>query len=155
MDKAELIRRLMATFQLELQERVRSHDENEVGVGVAGAERPQRVGGVDEAALDLDAGHGEPKVVVDREEVPGVGRCGEIPAVRGEARLVIVYATDALVSTRARLVDTFPADSHPPISYPVALLGNGTDAPAAAFYRFLLSAEGTALFLRRGFTAVR
>jgi molybdate transport system substrate-binding protein len=74
---------------------------------------------------------------------------------RGEAPLGIVYATDALVSNRARLVDTFPADSHPPISYPVALLGNGANAQAAAFYRFLLSAEGTAVFLRRGFTAAR
>jgi molybdate transport system substrate-binding protein len=74
---------------------------------------------------------------------------------RGEAPLGIVYATDALVSTRVRLVDTFPAESHPPISYPVALLGNDTRAQAAAFYRFLLSAEGTAVFLRHGFTAAR
>ena len=41
---------------------------------------------------------------------------------RAETPLGIVYATDALVEKRVRIVDTFPPDSHAPITYPVALI---------------------------------
>lgn len=71
----------------------------------------------------------------------------------GEAPLGIVYATDALASGRVRVVDTFGEDTHPPISYPIALLGAGANTRAVAFYRFLLSAEGKAIFARHGFLA--
>ena len=39
---------------------------------------------------------------------------------RGEAPLGIVYETDAAADPRVKIVGTFPADSHPPIIYPVA-----------------------------------
>ena len=39
---------------------------------------------------------------------------------RGEAVLGIVYSTDAKVEPGVKIVGTFPADSHPPIIYPVA-----------------------------------
>ena len=39
---------------------------------------------------------------------------------RGEAALGIVYSTDAKVEPGVKIVGTFPADSHPPIIYPVA-----------------------------------
>jgi len=39
---------------------------------------------------------------------------------RGEAVLGIVYSTDAKVEPGVKVVGTFPADSHPPIIYPVA-----------------------------------
>jgi hypothetical protein len=39
---------------------------------------------------------------------------------RGEAPLGIVYSTDAKVEPGVKIVGTFPADSHPPIIYPVA-----------------------------------
>lgn len=71
---------------------------------------------------------------------------------RGEAPLGIVYASDALVEPRVRVVATFPADTHPPIIYPVAL----TTAPgwqrARGFERFLASAQAAAIFRRWGFT---
>ena len=38
---------------------------------------------------------------------------------RGEAPLGIVYETDAKVEPGVKIVGTFPADSHPPIVYPV------------------------------------
>ena len=41
---------------------------------------------------------------------------------RGEARLGIVYATDARASKAVVLVDSFPAGSHAPIRYPLARL---------------------------------
>ena len=62
-----------------------------------------------------------------------------------------VYATDARVSARVRTVATFPADSHPPIRYPLALVA-GLDTPAArAFHAYLLSDTATEIFVRHGF----
>ncbi len=49
---------------------------------------------------------------------------------RGEAPLGIVYATDALADRGVRIVDTFPAASHPPIVYPAALTHDGQVAAA-------------------------
>lgn len=73
---------------------------------------------------------------------------------RGEAPFGIVYATDAAASRKVRVVGTFPPRSHPPITYPIALLRTSTNRDAEAFRRFLLSREGKAIFARRGF-AVR
>ena len=73
---------------------------------------------------------------------------------RGEAPLGIVYATDARASAKVRVVGVFPASSHPPITYPLALLKTAPHPEAEAFRRFLLSSEGKAIFARRGF-AVR
>lgn len=70
---------------------------------------------------------------------------------RGAAPLGIVYATDAMASRRVRVVGTFPATSHQPITYPVALLATSRHRDAEAFRRFLISREGRAIFLRRGF----
>src|SRR5437764_2537756 len=39
---------------------------------------------------------------------------------RGEAPLGLVYRTDAQAERRVRVVDVFPKDSHPPITYPRA-----------------------------------
>lgn len=72
---------------------------------------------------------------------------------RGEAPIGIVYATDARASPGVRVVATFPADSHPPIHYPVALLTGAPSPDAAGFHAFLLSAEGRAIFARYGFAS--
>jgi molybdate transport system substrate-binding protein len=70
---------------------------------------------------------------------------------RGEAPLGIVYATDALAAPGVTVVATFPAASHPPIRYPLALLA-GAGEEGQGFYRFLVSAEGRGIFARHGFT---
>lgn len=70
---------------------------------------------------------------------------------RGEAPFGIVYATDARASARVRLVGVFPASSHPPITYPIAVLRKSTNPEADAFRRFLISRDGKAIFARRGF----
>jgi molybdate transport system substrate-binding protein len=71
---------------------------------------------------------------------------------RGEVPYGIVYATDARVAKGVRIVGVFPPASHPPISYPLALLNAGRNGPeAAAFRRFLLSGEGKAIFRSYGF----
>ena len=50
---------------------------------------------------------------------------------RGEAVLGIVYETDAKVEPGVKIVGAFPADSHPPIIYPVAATANGKPEAAA------------------------
>lgn len=70
---------------------------------------------------------------------------------RGAVPFGIVYATDARASAKVRVVGVFPATSHPPITYPVALLKTSTHPQAEAFRRFLLSREGRAIFARHGF----
>ena len=71
---------------------------------------------------------------------------------RGEAPLGIVYATDAAADTsRVRVVGAFPADSHPPIIYPIALTRDAVPA-AEGFLAWLRSAEAAPHFERQGFT---
>jgi len=69
---------------------------------------------------------------------------------RGEAALGIVYSTDAKVEPGVKIVGTFPADSHPPIIYPVA--ATTTAKPEAADYlAFLRTAAAKAIFEKYGF----
>jgi molybdate transport system substrate-binding protein len=70
---------------------------------------------------------------------------------RGEAPLGIVYRSDALIDKKVRLVDTFPADSHPPIVYPIALTAVAKPQ-AAQFIAYVRSEAGAAAFKRYGFT---
>jgi molybdate transport system substrate-binding protein len=72
---------------------------------------------------------------------------------RGATPLGIVYATDAQASRAVRVAGVFPASSHAPIRYPVAVLKASRHKDAAAFRAFLLSREARAIFARHGFTA--
>jgi len=69
---------------------------------------------------------------------------------RGETPLGIVYETDAKVEKRVRVVDFFPADSHPPIVYPVAVTAKARPA-ARQFVEFLQSAPAQEAFKKYGF----
>ncbi len=73
---------------------------------------------------------------------------------RGEAALGIVYETDALIDRKVRVVDRFPAGSHPPIVYPLALT-NSADGSAARLAAFLRGAAAQAAFRKYGFTVLR
>jgi len=70
---------------------------------------------------------------------------------RGEAALGIVYTTDALIDKKVRVVDTFPAATHTPIVYPVALT-IGAKPDAAKFLAYIRGPEGSAAFQHYGFT---
>ncbi len=72
---------------------------------------------------------------------------------RGEAVLGIVYETDAKVEPGVKIVGTFPADSHPPIIYPVAATV-AAKADAAGYLAFLRTAAAKAIFERYGFTVL-
>lgn len=69
---------------------------------------------------------------------------------RGEAPLGIVYATDAQAEPRVRIVEPFPADSHPPIAYPVAATQTG-GAEALSFIGFMTGEAAAAAFRGAGF----
>lgn len=71
---------------------------------------------------------------------------------RGVAPLGIVYATDARAAPGVRVVAEFPANSHPPIRYPLAILKQSRSPDATGFRAFLLSPRGRAIFARYGFS---
>ncbi len=71
---------------------------------------------------------------------------------RGEAPFGIVYATDAAISKKVKVVGVFPEDSHPPIVYPVALVKDRGTAAAKRFLGFLKSPEAKQIFEKYGFT---
>jgi molybdate transport system substrate-binding protein len=70
---------------------------------------------------------------------------------RGEAPLGIVYRTDAAADRKVRIVAVFPADTHPPVVYPAALLAAARDPSAALFFEFLQSAQAQVIFNKHGF----
>jgi molybdate transport system substrate-binding protein len=70
---------------------------------------------------------------------------------RGEAKFGIVYATDAKADPKVKLVGTFPASSHSPIVYPVALVGVSANPDAADFFSYLRSQAATKIFTGQGF----
>ena len=73
---------------------------------------------------------------------------------RGETPLGIVYATDAAADANVRIVATFPADSHPPIVYPVAVTKDARSPDAAPFLAYLRGPAARAAFERQGFTVL-
>jgi molybdate transport system substrate-binding protein len=69
---------------------------------------------------------------------------------RGEAPLGIVYRTDALAEKRVRIVDVFPEDSHPPVTYPIALTTRA-GPEAQRFVDFVTSDAAKPIFRKYGF----
>ncbi|TAU50590.1 molybdate ABC transporter substrate-binding protein [Rhizobium ruizarguesonis] len=74
---------------------------------------------------------------------------------RGEAPYGIVYQTDAAADKGVAIVGTFPADSHPPIIYPIAILAESKNPDASAYLDFLKSDEAAAFFTAQGFTILK
>jgi len=70
----------------------------------------------------------------------------------GEAPAGIVYATDVAVAPGLGVAGVFPADSHDPIRYPVAVTRRGATAEAAAFVAFLQTEPARDVFRHYGFT---
>lgn len=70
---------------------------------------------------------------------------------RGVAPLGIVYATDAKVEPKVRIVASFPAGSHPPVVYPMAVTANARSPRAQAFLDFLMSPPSQAALQEAGF----
>ena len=71
---------------------------------------------------------------------------------RGEVPLGIVYATDAAITPKVKVVGVFPADTHPPVEYPFALLKGHDSAEAKAFFKFLVGPEAKEIYKKYGFS---
>ena len=87
---------------------------------------------------------------------PKVARADNVRAAlllvsRGDAPLGIVYQTDAAADPGVRIVGRFPADSHPQITYPVAVTARSTHPSALAYLAHFKSAAARSLFEKQGF----
>jgi molybdate transport system substrate-binding protein len=70
---------------------------------------------------------------------------------RGEAPFGIVYRTDAMADKGVRIVDAFPAGTHPPIVYPLVMLKSAKGDAARDFATWLAAPEARATWERYGF----
>jgi molybdate transport system substrate-binding protein len=73
---------------------------------------------------------------------------------RGEVPLGIVYTTDALIDRKVRIVDTFPANSHAPITYPAASMSGARDE-SAGYLQFLAGPDAAASWKKYGFQEIK
>lgn len=71
---------------------------------------------------------------------------------RGEVDAGIVYASDITATDRITAIADAPANSHPPVTYPMVVLGASRHAEAAhLFAEFLLSPQGQEILTKFGF----
>jgi molybdate transport system substrate-binding protein len=103
------------------------------------------------AALEkLGAWDGVKGSVAQAENV----RAALLLVARGEAPLGIVYSTDAAAEPNVKIVGTFPADSHPPIIYPVAVTKSAKSPDAQPFLDLMKSAKARPAFEKQGFAVL-
>jgi len=73
-------------------------------------------------------------------------------ADRGEVDVAFVYATDALLAGRAKVLLEVPQELYPRVSYPMGLTVSGAGKEEArAFVEFLQSKVGKEIFVKHGF----
>lgn len=100
------------------------------------------------------------KLGVWKDVEPKVAQADNVRAAlalvaQGEAPLGIVYETDAAAEPKVKIVDAFPADTHPPIIYPIAIIAASKNADAdTAFVNYLKTPEAHAFFTKQGFTVL-
>jgi molybdate transport system substrate-binding protein len=71
----------------------------------------------------------------------------------GNADAGLVYATDALISNKVRVVAVAPDSSHDPIVYPLAIVAGSRNQPSVRdFMAYLGSPAARAVFIKHGFT---
>ena len=73
----------------------------------------------------------------------------------GEAPLGIVYRTDAAIASDVKIIGTFPEDSHPPITYPIALVKDAQTHASEKFLVWLLGDDAGKVFADYGFKSVQ
>ncbi len=78
-------------------------------------------------------------------------RAAMVLVERGEAPLGIVYKTDASISDKVKIIGTFPENSHPAITYPIASITGHAKAKAIKFLLWLLGDDGGRIFTDYGF----
>lgn len=71
----------------------------------------------------------------------------------GNADAGLIYATDARISSKIRVVSIAPESTHDPIVYPAAVVKGSRNEPAArTFIEYLASPAARAIFRKHGFT---
>lgn len=70
---------------------------------------------------------------------------------RGETPLGIVYASDAQVELKVKIIGVFPGGSYPAITYPAAAIAGARPA-AARYLQFLRSGAAKTIFEQYGFS---
>ncbi|MEP7154442.1 MAG: molybdate ABC transporter substrate-binding protein [Betaproteobacteria bacterium] len=70
---------------------------------------------------------------------------------RGETPYGIVYRTDALADKGVKIVDTFPAGTHPGITYPVARIATSKAPSARALIEFMKADKTRSTWEKYGF----
>jgi molybdate transport system substrate-binding protein len=78
-------------------------------------------------------------------------RAALVLVARGETPLGIVYQTDAAAEKSVKTVGTFPADTHPPIVYPIAVTASSSHPDAQSYVAFLKSDAAKLAFEKQGF----
>lgn len=78
-------------------------------------------------------------------------RAGLALVERAESPLGIVYASDAAISDKIRIIGTFPLESHPKIDYPVAIVKTGNVEAAKGFIDFMSSDAAKKIWANYGF----
>ncbi|MEE8394019.1 MAG: molybdate ABC transporter substrate-binding protein [Rhodospirillales bacterium] len=74
---------------------------------------------------------------------------------RGEAAAGVVYASDAAITSKVRIVSNFPPDTHPPIIYPAAMVAGRARDEVRRFFDFLQSPEAIEVFRGHGFSVIQ
>jgi len=74
---------------------------------------------------------------------------------RNETPYGIVYGSDAVASDKVKVVGRFPADSHKPVEYPMAIVSDHDNAVVNAFYDYLKGPQAAAIFKHYGFTPTK
>ena len=69
----------------------------------------------------------------------------------GEAKLGIVYGSDATAEPKVEVLATFPESSHPKILYPAAIVTASKNRAAQGFLNFLTSETAKIIFNANGF----
>ncbi len=70
---------------------------------------------------------------------------------RGEVAAGVAYETDAAVAPKVRIAGVFPADSHTPVTYPVAAVAKNDSPLAREFLKFLEGPEAREVYGKFGF----
>lgn len=71
---------------------------------------------------------------------------------RKEAPLGVVYGSDAVVSDKVKVVGLFPAESHDPVEYPLAIVAGRQNDAVSGFYDYLQSPKAKEIFTKYGFS---
>ncbi|WP_337008399.1 molybdate ABC transporter substrate-binding protein [Pantoea sp. AS142] len=74
---------------------------------------------------------------------------------RNETPYGIVYGSDAVASDKVQVVGRFPATSHKPVEYPMAIVNDHDNSVVKAFYDYLKGPQAAAIFKHYGFTPTK